>query len=175
MNEQIYLEQQNESMGENSLMKKLLKKRLNQKGLTLIELLAVIVILAIIAAIAVPAIGNLIENSRYNAIKADAVNALNAANLYYTENPDAADGVLISTLETDGYLDSAGNLDTDGTVSKDSPRSLTVSVEADDWNGSSDFDFTNATLEDINGDTERGSNLPENHVIGTATTTPTTP
>lgn len=55
--------------------KKLLK---NEKGLTLIELLAVIVILAIISAIAVPAIGNIIENTRYNSAKADAVNVLNA-------------------------------------------------------------------------------------------------
>ncbi len=39
-------------------MKKFLQKRLkNEKGLTLVELLAVIVILGIIAAIAVPSIG----------------------------------------------------------------------------------------------------------------------
>ena len=46
-------------------MKKFLQKRLkNEKGLTLVELLAVIVILGIIAAIAVPSIGNIIDNSR---------------------------------------------------------------------------------------------------------------
>jgi type IV pilus assembly protein PilA len=39
----------------------------NQKGLTLVELLAVIVILGVIAAIAVPAISNTIANSRANA------------------------------------------------------------------------------------------------------------
>ncbi len=45
-------------------MKKFLQKRLNnEKGLTLVELLAVIVILGIIAAIAVPSIGGIIENS----------------------------------------------------------------------------------------------------------------
>ena len=39
-------------------MKKFLQKRLNnEKGLTLVELLAVIVILGIIAAIAMPSIG----------------------------------------------------------------------------------------------------------------------
>lgn len=69
-------------------LKQLFKKRLNnEKGLTLIELLAVIVILAIVAAIAVPAIGNIINNSEIKAVKADALNILNAANIYVTENP----------------------------------------------------------------------------------------
>ncbi|MFC4356008.1 type II secretion system protein [Chryseomicrobium palamuruense] len=65
-------------------MKKLLKKRLNQKGLTLIELLAVIVILAIVAAIAVPAIGNLISESRDKAILAEASNILSGAKIAKT-------------------------------------------------------------------------------------------
>lgn len=39
----------------------------NEKGITLIELLAVIVILGIIAAIAVPAVGSMISKSRVNA------------------------------------------------------------------------------------------------------------
>ncbi|WP_369678807.1 prepilin-type N-terminal cleavage/methylation domain-containing protein [Planococcus faecalis] len=70
-------------------MKKYLQNKLNnEKGMTLIELLAVIVIIAIIAAIAIPAIGNIIENSRYSAVKADATNVLNAAQLYYTETPE---------------------------------------------------------------------------------------
>ena len=63
-----------------------MKKRIkNEKGLTLIELLAVIVILAIISVIAMPAIGGLIENSRVKAMKSDAVNIINAANLYYSD------------------------------------------------------------------------------------------
>ena len=70
-------------------MKKCLQKRLkNEKGLTLVELLAVIVILGIIAAIAVPSIGNIIENTRVKAVIADAQNALAAANLYFVENPE---------------------------------------------------------------------------------------
>ena len=65
-------------------MFKNMKKQLNnEKGLTLIELLAVIVILAIIAAIAVPAIGNIITNSEDKALKADAQNVLAAAKLYF--------------------------------------------------------------------------------------------
>lgn len=81
MNENKYLEQKNESMGEKSFMKKLLKKRLNQKGLTLIELLAVIVILAIVAAIAIPAIANLIQNQRDKAVLADGSSIIAAAKL----------------------------------------------------------------------------------------------
>lgn len=81
MSEQIHVEQKNETMGENSFMKKLLKKRLNQKGLTLIELLAVIVILAIVAAIAVPAIGGIIATSRDKAVLADASAILAGARL----------------------------------------------------------------------------------------------
>ena len=58
-------------------MKKFLQKRLkNEKGLTLVELLAVIVILGIIAAIAVPSIGGIIQDSRVKAVKADAQNVL---------------------------------------------------------------------------------------------------
>ena len=38
-------------------MKKLVKRLKDQKGMTLVELLAVIVILGIIAAIAIPSIG----------------------------------------------------------------------------------------------------------------------
>ncbi|HWL13758.1 MAG TPA: prepilin-type N-terminal cleavage/methylation domain-containing protein, partial [Ureibacillus sp.] len=61
-------------------MFKTMNKRIkNEKGLTLIELLAVIVILAIVAAIAVPAIGNIIENSKIKALKSDAANIISAA------------------------------------------------------------------------------------------------
>ncbi|MEK3954137.1 type II secretion system protein [Psychrobacillus sp. FSL K6-1464] len=62
-------------------MKKFMKIFKNEKGLTLIELLAVIVILAIVAAIATPAIGNIIANSRDKAILADASTILSGAKL----------------------------------------------------------------------------------------------
>ena len=58
--------------------KKLVK---NEKGLTLVELLAVIVILAIVAAIAVPAIGNIIQNSRDKAVLTEALNIISGAKI----------------------------------------------------------------------------------------------
>ena len=59
-----------------------MKKRIkNEKGLTLIELLAVIVILAIIAAIAIPAIGNIINNSRDKSVLSEATNIISGAKL----------------------------------------------------------------------------------------------
>ncbi|RFB17688.1 prepilin-type N-terminal cleavage/methylation domain-containing protein [Bacillus sp. HNG] len=63
------------------MLKKYLK---NQKGLTLIELLAVIVILGIIAAIAVPTIGNVINKTKLDAVRADALQVFEASSLAIT-------------------------------------------------------------------------------------------
>lgn len=133
-----------------------MKKRIkNEKGLTLIELLAVIVILAIVAAIAIPAIGNIIDNSRYNAVKADAINVLNAANLYYTDNPSAEDNVKVSELISAKVLDSAGKIPNDATVSKSSPRGLSATVT--NAVGSKTVTFSSATIDAINKDSQKGS------------------
>lgn len=58
----------------------------NQKGMTLVELLAVMVIVGIIAAISIPAIGNLMENSRKDAHISNAQNLHEAARLWVTSN-----------------------------------------------------------------------------------------
>lgn len=67
------------------MLGKLKQKLKDQRGLTLVELLAVVVILGIIAAIAVPSIGNIIAKSKFDASKADAIMVLNGAELYMTE------------------------------------------------------------------------------------------
>lgn len=100
-------------------MKNRLQKRLNnEKGLTLVELLAVIVILGIIAAIAVPSIGGIIENTRVKAVVADAQNFLSAADLYFVAENSAVDaevklleaGTTTPTTFIPNYLDNKGSL-----------------------------------------------------------------
>jgi len=110
-------------------MKQKLQNRLkNEKGLTLVELLAVIVILGIIAAIAVPSIGGIIQSTKEKAVIADALNTLAAAELYFAEDnsPTAITSVTLlgdgaTTNPTDGlvgtYLDNKGSL-TSATVTK---------------------------------------------------------
>lgn len=141
------------SKGDNKMkkMKQLLK---NQKGLTLVELLAVIVILAIVAAIAVPAIGNIIENSRYNAVKADATNVLSAAQLYFTDNSKET-SVTVKKLKDENYLESEGSILTTATVAKSKPISLTISNIK--YSGEKTVSFSNATIKGINEDTNKGS------------------
>ncbi|MFJ7933524.1 prepilin-type N-terminal cleavage/methylation domain-containing protein [Sporosarcina sp. NPDC096371] len=98
------------------MLNKFKKQMKNEKGLTLIELLAVVVILAIIAAIAIPAIGNIIKNSQVGALKSDTLNAISAAELYLLDNPTATtiklddiDGTATNATG-DPYLDDKGGL-----------------------------------------------------------------
>lgn len=147
-------------------MRKFIQNKLKeQKGLTLIELLAVIVILAIIAAIAIPAIGNIIENSRYSAVKSDALNAISAGNLYFTENAEATT-ISIGELNDAGFLDSQGALEDEDDLNR-ADGSITISTGAIVYSGEKTVTFTNASTEDINGDTESGSSEGNKEIAGT--------
>ncbi|MFL8937636.1 type IV pilin protein [Rossellomorea oryzaecorticis] len=93
------------------MLKKFLK---NDKGLTLVELLAVIVILGIIAAIAVPSIGGIINKSKDDAKVADALQIISAAKLAQAEDSsktqweyNPAEGSTAASLES--YLTKVGD------------------------------------------------------------------
>lgn len=86
--------------------KQQLKKLKNERGLTLVELLAVIVILGIIGTIAFVYIGGVIDNSKKDAQVANAQQIIAAAKLYeMTEGAIETDGVTVEKLIDEKYLE----------------------------------------------------------------------
>jgi len=77
--------------------------RTDQRGFTLVELLAVIVILGVIAAIAVPAIGNVISKSKDDARDQSILLVRDAAETYMLSNEAPAD-FTVGDLVTGGFL-----------------------------------------------------------------------
>lgn len=84
------------------------KQLKDERGLTLVELLVVVVILGIIAAIAVVAIGGIIENSKKDAMVADARQMVNAAKLYVASN-EVADNTVIRFIGADPVAGADGS------------------------------------------------------------------
>lgn len=133
-----------------------MKKRIkNEKGLTLIELLAVVVILAIIAAIAIPAIGNIIDNSRIKAAKADAINIINAANMYYTDGNETLFSNALNADVIDEYVADLGSFSNTGsTYSVNTEAEFSGSVTV---SGDITITFTDATVSAINAESPEGN------------------
>lgn len=80
-----------------------------ERGLTLVELLAVMAILGILAAISILAVGNIIEKSKHQAFVANAVAMKEAASLHKRAsevalNPQIQAKLTYGELVNEGYL-----------------------------------------------------------------------
>lgn len=118
-------------LNEESRMSRLLK---DERGMTLIELLATVVILAVIAGIGVTAIGKVIQNSKEDAGIANVQQAFNAAKLYQATNVVVGEGNFkLSDVINQGYLEVSKDVWTDpATISfKSSRGALTVHIPKD--------------------------------------------
>lgn len=105
-----------------------LKKRLkDQRGLTLVELLAVIVILGIVAAIAVPSIGGIINKTKDDAKVAEGIQIISAAKMYVSAHKVPSDKTLESA-ELDQYLDSVDDKGYVVTVGEETGGKYTYSL-----------------------------------------------
>src|SRR5690625_3268945 len=116
-------------------MKKTIQRLKNERGLTLVELLAVIVILAIIAVIAFVFIGGIIENSKKDAHIANAQQAISAAKLHEATGGEIGEsGITIAELQKEDYLDVMYNPWTkeEYTTLGNSNVTVTVSGEGED-------------------------------------------
>ena len=108
-----------------------------KKGFTLIELLAVIVILAIIGVITVPIIGNVIEESKKQALEASVRGIVEATDYFAVYN----DGVYEFQFNENNKgvtpggdsLDYTGNIDAEGKLVLDSEGKISLCLMNDDY------------------------------------------
>jgi type IV pilus assembly protein PilA len=134
------------------MLKRFLK---NEKGLTLIELLAVIVILGIVAAIAVPSIMGIIQKSKVDTAKSDAIQIINSAKTFVAANGnDKGASMTITEADLKSYVDK-NQFEDDGytvAVTQDTTGKSIYSISTGDKAidvGSQTLKLTNATIDDL--------------------------
>jgi type IV pilus assembly protein PilA len=146
----------------------------NEKGLTLIELLAVMVILGIIAAIAIPAIGGIIQNSREDAVKSDAIAILEAAKLAVASNDIELnlndtditnDSIEVQELVNQNYVEYSpkdpSNSLLNATISYDPVDTDQLAISGTALAGDKTVTFTDATIADINNEVDGAYDVSE--------------
>ncbi|WP_339214318.1 type II secretion system protein [Ornithinibacillus sp. FSL M8-0202] len=119
-------------------MKKLLKRlKQDERGLTLVELLAVIVILGIVGVIAFVAIGNVIENSKKDAHISNAQQVISAVELEEAtgdtvEYPGESENANAKDLDSVGELTDPWDTDNNGynfKVGRDDSDEIVISSD----------------------------------------------
>jgi len=140
----------------------------NQKGLTLVEVLAVIVILGIIAAIAIPAVNTMIDKSRDEAHRANAQLIIDSARMYVTVEDLLGGGVnetevTAEDLVKEGYLAKLPT-DPDNKGRTYHPEQTVVTVERNETTGVISYAITLAGYGQGQNPHFYFSDVPENKV-----------
>lgn len=88
------------------MLEKMRNRIKNEKGFTLVELLAVIVILAIILAVAIPAVGSIVNKAKDDTHEANTELFENAARLaYVSDTVEGGKTYPLGDLVSGGYLE----------------------------------------------------------------------
>jgi len=103
-------------------------KKLNKKGFTLVELLAVIVVLAVVMLIAVTAVVPMMNRSRKQSFITEGTTILNGAESYFVYHEmTSGDKTCVDVQDLIGeYVEEKGKDEYDGTVTVDASGKYTL-------------------------------------------------